>query len=261
MAVNWIDVTTLSFNVLFLLEREQIRMFPGWVPENELVIALKANPEVAWYLRHKCPDIQAWVNRVLSQAEGTSDPNRVRTAEINVMNSINDLLVYVVDPIIYDQLPFLGWDSEELSGLVDFEGKLVVDVGAGTGRLSFIAAKAGAHVVFAVEPVGNLRNFIKDKARKQNLNKIFPVDGLITDIPFPEDFVDVCMGGHVFGDSPEEEHTEMVRITKPGGMVILCPGNNDRDEGWHDFLIKNKFEWSRFKEPTDGWKRKYWKTI
>jgi hypothetical protein len=140
MAVNWIDVTTLSFNVLFLLEREQIRMFPGWVPENELAIALKANPEVAWYLSNKCPDIKAWVNRLLSQAEDTSDPNRVRTAEINVMNCINDLLVYVVDPIIYDQLPFLDWNSEELSGLVDFEGKLVVDVGAGTGQLLFIAA-------------------------------------------------------------------------------------------------------------------------
>jgi len=69
------------------------------------------------------------------------------------------------------------------------------------------------------------------------------------------------MGGHVFGDHPEEEYAEMVRVTKPGGMVILCPGNNDRDEGWHSFLVDQGFEWSRFEEPGDGIKRKYWKVI
>jgi SAM-dependent methyltransferase len=261
MSLNWIDVTRLHFNVLLLLEREQISWFPGWVPEVELGIALQANPCVAWYLKEKCPDIKAWVEQVLSQAEQVSEPERVREAEIEVMNTINDLLVYVVEPALYDELPFLGWDSEELSGLVDFEGKDVIDVGAGTGRLAFVAAEEGVHAVFPVEPVGNLRRYMKNKAQQRGLSNLFPVDGLITEIPFPDDFVDVCMGGHVFGDDPEEEHAEMVRVTKPGGMVILCPGNNDRDEGWHDFLVEMGFEWSRFLEPEDGWKRKYWKTV
>jgi hypothetical protein len=44
-------------------------------------------------------------------------------------------------------------------------------------------------------------------------------------------------------------------------MVILCPGNNDSDEGWHQFLVDQGFEWSRFEEPGDGIKRKYWKTV
>ncbi|MFO8035301.1 MAG: class I SAM-dependent methyltransferase [Anaerolineales bacterium] len=261
MSLNWIEVTHLPFNVLLLLEREQISWLPGWVPEEDLGIALHANPCVAWYLKEKCPDIKTWVEQVLSQAEEVSDPEQVREAEIEVMNTINDLLVYVVDPALYDELPFLGWDSEELSGLVDFEGRDVIDVGAGTGRLAFVAAEEGAHAVFAVEPVGNLRRYMKRKAHGRGLSNLFPVDGLITDIPFPDDFVDVCMGGHVFGDAPEEEHGEMVRVTKPGGMVILCPGNNDRDEGWHDFLVEMGFAWSRFLEPEDGWKRKYWKRV
>ena len=42
MAVHWIDVTTLSFNVLLLLERVQISWFPGWLPEQDLAIALVA---------------------------------------------------------------------------------------------------------------------------------------------------------------------------------------------------------------------------
>jgi len=75
------------------------------------------------------------------------------------------------------------------------------------------------------------------------------------------DLIDIVMGGYVFGDNPKEEHAEMARVAKPGGMVILCPGNNDRDEGWHQFLINQGFEWSRFEEPGDGLKRKYWKSV
>jgi hypothetical protein len=53
----------------------------------------------------------------------------------------------------------------------------------------------------------------------------------------------------------------MARVTKPGGMVILCPGNNDRDNEAHDFLTSRGFAWSRFEEPGDGMKRKYWKVL
>jgi SAM-dependent methyltransferase len=259
MSVNWIDVTSLSFNSLLLLEREQLSWFPGWLPEKELAIALSGNPAVAWYLQHKCPDLKDWVIKILSRDELEYSTVDLRESEIAVMNAINDLLVYVIDPELYDQLPFLGWDDAELTELVDLQGKVVIDVGAGTGRLSFIAAQEGAGAVFAVEPVGNLRRYIKEKAREESRRNIFPLDGLITDIPLPDSFADVCLGGHVFGDDPEEEYLEMTRVTKAGGMVALIPGNSDRDEGWHDFLVEKGFQWSRFMEPGDGWKRKYWK--
>ncbi len=259
MSVKWIDVTTMSFNVLLLLERVQISWFPGWLPERELAIALKGNPTVAWYLRHKCPDISDWIVGVSSRVKEDYKADEIREAEIVVMNTINDLLVYVLDPELYDQLPFLDWDDEEFTELVDIEGKVVIDIGAGTGRLSFLAAQEGAAAIFAVEPVENLRCYIKAKARENGFKNIYPVDGLITDIPLPDSIADICMGGHVFGDDPEEEYVEMSRVTKPGGMVALIPGNNDCDEGWHNFLVEKGFNWSRFLEPTDGWKRKYWK--
>jgi len=275
MSLDWIDVTDLSFNVLLLLEREQLAWLPGWLPEPELAAALKANPAVEWYLRHKNPDLNPWVDKVMvtltpnpspigrGESEHSEDGVRekIRAAEETILRSINDLVVYALDPAIYANMPFLGWDDRELTGLVDFRGKTVVDVGSGTGRLAFIAAQAGAHAVFAVEPVGNLRVFIKKETRKRGLNNVYTLDGLITDLPFPDDFIDVCMGGHVFGDHPEAEHAEMVRITRRGGLVILCPGNNDQDQGWHQFLVEQGFSWSRFEEPGDGLKRKYWKTV
>ena len=262
MPVNWIDVSSLSFNALLLLERVQLSWFPGWLPETELAVALRANPVVEWYMRHKCPGLNAWLDGVMARA-GESQPlegAKVRRAEEVIMKTINDLLTYAVDPATYDGQPFLEWDAQELVSLVDFTDQTVIDIGSGTGRLALIAAEK-AEAVYAVEPVTNLREYLKDKARKQGVRNVYAVDGLITDLPFSDRFADVTMGGHVFGDQPEEEYGEMMRVTKPGGMVILCPGSADREDERHRFLISKGFEWSRFEEPGEGVVRKYWRRV
>jgi len=256
----WIDVSDLSFNSLLLLERVQLSWFPGWVPERELGIALRANPAVEWGLRHRCPEIADWLDKLIAIAPHAVAPASVREAEEAVMREINDLLVYVIDPTLYDARPFLGWDSSELTALVDFSGKTVIDVGSGTGRLTLVAAPSAA-AVYAIEPVGNLRRFVREKAQQQGLTNVYPSEGLITDIPFPDGFADVTMGGHVFGDDPEGEVREVLRVTKAGGIVIACPGNNDVDNAMHRAFIAHGFDWSRFDEPEDGTKRKYWKTV
>ena len=258
MPVFWMDVTPLSFNSLLLLEKVQLSWLPGWGPELELAIALRANPAVEWYLRNKCPSLNPWLDQVLSLASQAPNSEGVRQAEIKVMNTIDDLLVYVIDPAIYEAQPFLNWDSRELSLLVDFADKIVVDVGAGTGRLTLVAAST-ARQVYAVEPVANLRAYLLAKARKLQLKDVFPVDGLITDIPLPDGFADVVMAGHTFGDEPEKECLELERVARPGGMLILCPGNSDHDNEIHNLLVSKGFRWSRFEEPRDGMKRKYWK--
>jgi SAM-dependent methyltransferase len=262
MTLDWIDVSDLSFNTLLLLERVQLSWFPGWLPEEELALALHANPAVEWYLRHKCPEIIPWLNDLLAAHPLTPAPSAecIRQAEIKILNCINDLVVYVVDPAIYDAQPFLGWDSNELLNLTDFNGKAVIDIGSGTGRLAFIVAQH-ANVVFAVEPVGNLRLYMKHKASAQNLNNLFPVDGLITDLPFPAGLADITMGGHVFGGQPEIEYAEMHRVTKPGGMLILCPGTSLSETKAHEYLLSQGFNFSLFEEPRDGTKRKYWKQV
>lgn len=262
MPVNWIDVTDLSFNTLLLLERVQISWFPGWLPDEELAIALHANPAVEWYLRHKCSEIVPWLDNLLAAQASAPAPSteRIRQAETNILKRINDLVVYAVDPVIYDAQPFLGWDSNELRSVTDYSGKIVIDIGSGTGRLAFVAAEQ-ACAVFAVEPVGNLRSYIKQKARSHHLSNVFPVDGIITDLPFPDGFADISMGGHVFGDRPEEEYTEMKRVTKPGGMLILCPGTSINETKAHEYLVSQGFSWSVFEEPRDGTKRKYWKYV
>ncbi len=150
--------------------------------------------------------------------------------------------------------------SNELRSLTNWEGKTVIDIGSGTGRLALVAAEQ-AQAVFAVEPVANLRRYIREKAHQQGYHNVFTVDGLITELPFPDGFADVTMGGHVFGDDPAAEYAEMKRVTRPGGMIILCPGTDISEQKAHNFLVEQRFEWSVFEEPEDGSKRKYWKTL
>ncbi len=231
MPLDWMDMSGISFNTLLLLEQVQLSWLPGWLPEQELAVALRANPAVEWYMRHKCPALNGWLDRVLAAppGEGAGDPAETRRAEVTVLSTLTDLVVYAVDPAVYDAQPFLGWDTDELLSLVDFTGKTVIDVGAGTGRLTLAAAEK-AQTVFAVEPVANLRAYLKQKARARGWRNVYAVDGLITDIPFPAQTADVTMSGHVFGDAPEAEYREMRRVTKPGGMIVLCPGNSDHGQ-------------------------------
>jgi hypothetical protein len=42
--LEWMDVSQLSFNTLLLVEHVQLSWLPGWLPERELGIALRANP-------------------------------------------------------------------------------------------------------------------------------------------------------------------------------------------------------------------------
>jgi hypothetical protein len=58
MAREWMDVFHLSFNTILLLEQVQL----GWQLEKELRIALRANPVVEWYFRHKCPQTNEWLD-------------------------------------------------------------------------------------------------------------------------------------------------------------------------------------------------------
>lgn len=261
MTEPWIDVSDLSFNNLLLFETAQITWFPGWLPEKELALALKANPVVEWYMRHKCPQVNGWLDGLMQLAprEGL-EPAAVRAAELCVLEGLDDLLVYAIDPGIYDRQPFLGWDTQELTSIAEFDGKVVLDIGAGTGRLALVAAET-AQVVYAVEPVGNLREYLRAKAARLGIHNLYPVDGLITQIPFPDRFAAITMGGHVYGDHPQEELRELERVTQPGGLVILCPGSPDRETPAHQTLVEHGYTWSRFLEPRDGWKRKYWKVM
>ena len=56
----------------------------------------------------------------------------------------------------------------------------MLDVGAGSGRLTFAAAEKAAWV-YASEPVGTLREFMRDKIAREGIKNVRVLDGLITE--------------------------------------------------------------------------------
>jgi len=263
LGLNWLNVNDISFNWLLMLDKVHAVWLADFCrEENEasLGIALKGNPVVYWYLEHMAPEKKDFYKRVIEKAPKNLSQKQIREAEIKVMESINDWLVYVYDPEVYDNLPFTTWEDSELTEIVDFREKRVIDVGSGTGRLAFVAAK-DAKFVYAVEPVTRLRRYLKEKAKKLGYDNFFVVDGMVEEIPFEDNFADVLLAGHVFGDNPELEYASAERVIKNGGQMVLFPGATANDKSRHEFYIKKNFNWKEFEEPGDGMMRAYWKTI
>ena len=177
-----------------------------------------------------------------------------------------DLIAYNKCPELYDGPEFHGWDFAEVTSITPLVGKVVVEVGAGTGRLALEAA-ATADTVFAVEPVARLRQFIREKAVQQGLCNVHVLDGLGHAIPLPDGFADVVITSHALGWRLEEELEEFERVAMTGGYIIHCPGTaetpHDKSENeQHERLVSPEwgYKFSRYRE-ADGWKRKYWKHL
>lgn len=259
--LGWLDVTDIDFNALLLFEPLHMEYLAERQPDKEMGTALRANPAVVWYLTQIYPPVTAYIEQCLAMAVENPSPQQIRQSEIAVLNRVQDWLVYVLDPKKYDRLAFLNWDDSSLLEMADFKGKIVLDIGSGTGRLAFSVAPL-AKVVYAIEPVSNLRRFILSEIARRGLENVYPIDGRITQIPFPDDFADILMAGHVYGDCIEDEYNEMRRVVRNGGSILLHPGTNaSGDELAHQFLMTQGFNVGTFTEPGDGTKRKYWKTI
>jgi len=111
--LNWMSLEDVSFNSILLLEQVQLSWLKkSSISKKDLGIALKHNPVVFWYIVNKCPEIADFVTDAMNQSMNTDlkSKDEIRKAELQVLSSIEDWLVYVLDPKIYDQQPFLNWD-------------------------------------------------------------------------------------------------------------------------------------------------------
>ena len=237
MVLGWIKPEDYSFNNFLLLERFQIRLMMntgGWRNEkaewrHNMGVALNANPSVKEYLKRRCPECAVLVDEIASNAPMLTDAAEVRKAEVYALASVEDFTIYTTPERMAEQCDFIrGWNRERLFELVELTGKVVLDVGAGSGRLTFAAAEKAAWV-YASEPVGTLREFMRDKIKKEGINNIRVSDGIVTELPFPDNMFDVVMSGHVVGDDWDSEIAELTRVCKSGGWLLDCPGDSERD--------------------------------
>ena len=229
MALNWINVEDYSFNCMLAMEMFQLKFMLGYTMNNadikkNLAIALRGNPAVKWYLEYKCPDYKAFLDEITANVSDDITDCDVRKSELFILSCIEDFVTYTRPEIMDTSCDFIyAWNKKRLYELADFEDKLVLDVGSGSGRLAFAAAER-AKFVIASEPVTTLREYMRDKIKRENIINMRVVDGMAHELPFLDNTFDIVMSGHVVGDDYESELAELERVVKSGGWILDCPG-------------------------------------
>lgn len=99
----------------------------------------------------------------------------------------------------------------------------VLDLGCGDGTTAIPEAKLGANVL-GVDIASNLVNAGNKRAKAEGLNNIAFQEGDATNLSdLKDDSFDVVVSifGAMFAPKPFDVAKEMVRVTKPGGKIIM----------------------------------------
>lgn len=100
-------------------------------------------------------------------------------------------------------------------------GAKVLDIGCGAGQITIQMAKNGVDVT-GVDLAQNLVDAGNEKARAEGLEPMIQ-QGDAEALPHPDESFDISLSliGSMFAPRPELVASEMVRVTKPGGKVIM----------------------------------------
>jgi SAM-dependent methyltransferase len=139
-------------------------------------------------------------------------------------------LLYRLEPELYDRLASAERLHRGLLRWLPSDVDRVVEVGAGTGRLT-LELLGRAREIVAVEPARPLREILARKLRRAaHGDRVRVTAGFFDDLPLPDSWSDLVVACSAF--TPEPGHggdaglAEMERVCKPGGWVAIVWPNN-----------------------------------
>ena len=113
--------------------------------------------------------------------------------------------------------------AEEFVARLDIKpGMRVLDVACGTGNLALPAAKAGAEVT-GVDIAPNLIEQAIARAAAEGVKAKFDV-GDAEALPYDDSSFDIVMTmfGAMFAPRPDVTAAELIRVSKPGGLIAMA---------------------------------------
>jgi SAM-dependent methyltransferase len=106
-------------------------------------------------------------------------------------------------------------------------GRTLLELGAGTGKLTRSLTGSGARVI-ALEPVDEMRAVLAEAAPGAE-----PLAGVAEAIPLPDASVDAVIAAQAYHwFDPEAATAEVARVLRPGGAVALVWNRRDERVGW-----------------------------
>jgi 2-polyprenyl-3-methyl-5-hydroxy-6-metoxy-1,4-benzoquinol methylase len=234
---NWIDGKDFSIDHFFLMDRWLLKMiFKKYetIEVSELKdlsramgTLLKENPKLCWYITKRAPETKKGIARLIEGAYTNLSKEELRKKEIELMEAMETDVIYTEPHMMQLNCNYIyAWDEKYLNELIDLKDMVVLDLGAGTGRLTFAAAKY-AKRVYASEPVDMLREYMRDYIKDHHITNVKVLDGFVESIPYEGNTFDAVISGHVVGDNYEQEIQEMTRVIKNSGYIVICNGDDD----------------------------------
>ncbi|KAK0064951.1 histone-arginine methyltransferase CARM1, partial [Biomphalaria pfeifferi] len=115
-----------------------------------------------------------------------------------------------------------------LANLTDFHDKVVLDVGAGSGILSFFAIQAGAKKVYAIE-ASSMAQHCEMLVRQNNLqDRIIVIPGKVEEVEVPEEvdtIISEPMGYMLFNERMLESYLHAKKWLKQDGRMFPTQGD------------------------------------
>jgi SAM-dependent methyltransferase len=106
-------------------------------------------------------------------------------------------------------------------------GRTLLELGAGTGKLTRELVESGAHVL-ALEPVAGMREVLAQNAPAAEL-----LDAVAEAVPLADASVDAVVAAQSFHwFDPEAAVAEVARVLPPGGAVALIWNRRDERVAW-----------------------------
>ncbi len=112
-------------------------------------------------------------------------------------------------------------------GALDFaraDGAVVLDAGAGTGRVTLPLARR-AHEVYAMDPAPPLLRLLQSKLAAERVDNVDLVRGVFRHVPLPDNSVDAVVSCSAFGSQEARGGQcgleELQRVTRPGGRIVI----------------------------------------
>ena len=243
---------SLSWEDLLLLETFQIKNLPDRVAVKEFSILLHTYPVLHRFLVSKYPPIGPFLNGILEEHTPGVGSQGIEEQCQEALWEIPDLIIYNKYPEQFDVQAPIRWAIDEITAITSLEGKVVADVGAGSGRIAFLVGPQ-AHTVFAVEPVTRLRTFMKEKAMEKGLKNLYVMDGTLDSIPLPDKSLDVLITSNAIGWNLAEELIEIQRVVKPGGHAIhLLQAEETVENPFHETLTSSPWNYTSLQEKNEN---------